>query len=121
MKKYLFIFVLFVPGVLYAGEWVTVDGGVLEIDLAEGKLENELWRYINKVSTRKFEPKDKYTYQYKALNSEEIYINALCNAFEIKDLHKEFVMVFDGGTCFFQINYNHKTGKFYKLQVNGEA
>ena len=73
------------------------------------------------MSNRKFEPKEKYTFQYKATSSEEIYINALCDTFERKDLHKELVMVFDGGSCFFQINYNLKTGKFYELQVNGEA
>ena len=122
MKKYLSIlFLSLLPSTLYAGEWIAVDGGVVEIKLKAEEVENKLWLYIKKASTRKFETRDKYTYQYKAINNKEIYINALCDTFGEKSLHKEFVMVDDGGSCFFQINYNFKTGKFSKLQVNGEA
>ena len=122
MKKYLYIlFVFLLPSTLHASEWIAVDGGVIEIKLNAEEVENKLWLYIKKESTRKFEPRDKYTYQYKAVNNQEIYINALCDTFGEKSLHKEFVMVDDGGSCFFQISYNIKTGQFSKLQVNGEA
>lgn len=122
MKKYLIVlFILFIPGIIHAGEWVAVDNGAVEIDLTDGRLENKLWLYINKVSTIKFEPKEKYTFQYKAINNEEIFINALCDTFDRKELHKEVIVVFDGGSCFFQIQYNQKTGNFSKLRVNGEA
>ncbi len=112
---------LLTHSLLYAGEWVAVDGGVIEIKLNEIEIEKDLWRYINQVSNKQFESKEIYTYQYKVVTSEEMHINALCDTWGQKDLHKEFVMVFDGGACYFQIKYNLKTGEFSNLEVNGEA
>ena len=122
MNKIISILILLlIPTGAFAAHWVAVDSGVVEIKLDSVRIENRLWSYIDDNSTTKFEPRNTYTYQYKAINHSEILINALCEVDSTKPLHTEFVIVFDGGSCYFQITYNFKTGEFSKLQVNGEA
>ena len=62
-----------------------------------------------------------YTYQYVITNNDDIFINAFCNTLNRENLNRELLVVEDGGSCYFQINYNLKTGIFSKLSVNGEA
>ena len=120
--KHLFIaLVLFISSDAFAGEWIAVDGGVVEIKIDSLSIENDLWAYIHNNSAIKFEPRNTYVYQYLAISNSEILINALCRVDAKKSLHSEFVIVFDGGSCYFQVNYNFKTGTFSKLYVNGEA
>ena len=122
MNKSVFILSLVLaPCLLHAGEWIAVDGGKAEIKIDKKKIEKNLWQYIHKESTIKYEPKDKYTYQYQVINNTELYINAFCYSIGVKDFSQQFVMVLDGGSCFFQVHYNYKTGEYSRLQVNGEA
>ena len=121
MKKHiLLVLILITPHVSLASEWVAIDGGITEVKLNSEKVESELWKYINKESKIKFKAKEKYTYQYQAINSEIMSINTLCETYG-KTLNTNFILVLDGGSCYFQINYNYKTGVFSELQVNGEA
>jgi hypothetical protein len=52
-----------------------------------------------------------------------LYINAFCG--QEKQLNQlwlsEFLRVFDGGSCFWQIKFDLITGKLFELWVNGEA
>ena len=112
---------MFLPSLAFAGEWIQVDGGVVEIDLRQKEFESKLWLYLNQFRKYQFQSKDKYTYQYQVQSKDVLYINAFCKDFPNKDLNKEFLQVFDGGACFFQIKYNLKNDKFYELIVNGEA
>ncbi|MCC6456843.1 MAG: hypothetical protein IT328_17945 [Caldilineaceae bacterium] len=64
-----------------------------------------------------------YRRQYLGMieNGEQvIYANFFCDA-NIGDWQQEFVLVNDGGDCFFQVKYNPATGEFYDFSVNGEA
>ncbi len=38
-----------------------------------------------------------------------------------EELTQRVVVIFDGGSCYFQATYNFKTKAFVKLVVNGEA
>lgn len=105
----------------YAGEWIRVKGGVSAVKIDCLAIEGKLWKYIKKASKIKFQPKENYLYQYKIINIDEIYINALCETYSNKDLENDFIVVFDGGSCFFQITYNLKEDSFSKLFVNGDA
>ncbi len=90
----------------------------------EQKVEYSLWEFLATKKTYKFLSKEKYTYQYQANiknGKEEVYINAFCKERKSLNLRKDFVFVLDGGSCYFQINYNPETGEFYNLRVNGEA
>lgn len=57
---------------------------------------------------------------FEADGIQYIYLNALCAADDL-DWQSEFIMVADGGDCFFQVIYQLDTGEFSNLMVNGEA
>lgn len=108
----------------HAGEWIVVDGGSIKIDLNEKKVEHSLWEFLATKKEYKFLPKENYTYQYQSNvknGKEEVYINAFCKERKQLNLHKDFVVVLDGGSCYFHIKYNPEIGEFYNLSVNGEA
>jgi uridine kinase len=106
----------------FAGKWVQVKDWAVPLKVNTVAIENLLWDYIKGNSKQSFEPRDSYTYQYKTINSHELFINALCDTeYGKADLTHEFVVVFDGGACYFQAIYNFKTKTFLKLVVNGEA
>lgn len=50
-----------------------------------------------------------------------VWINAFCRMMGNFDLHKEIIMVDDGGNCYFQIEYNLTTGKVLSFTQNGHA
>ncbi|MDH3763449.1 MAG: hypothetical protein OEU50_20935 [Gammaproteobacteria bacterium] len=111
------------PFSAFPGDWIAVDGGVVEIDLVENAVEDSLWQYLEKTSKATFELRSAYTYQYKAVDESRMKIFALCETFDFdsESLRKEFIVVMDGGSCFFDIEYNYKTGVFSRLHVNGGA
>jgi len=116
--------ILTMSSLSYAGEWIAVDGGSIEIDLNDKENEDDLWVFLSTIEDHKFYPRKEYLYQYQAnirYKLEELHINALCYTERRDDLHREFVVVDDGGTCYFQVKYKFKTGTFYDLSVNGEA
>ncbi len=122
MKKIVLVFTfLLISAPSCSGEWIAVDGGVLEIDLMEKEVEDGLWDYLANQKDFEFLARDKYTYQYQARTEKELYINAFCESFGHKDLHKEFLVVEDGGSCFFQAIMNLDTGEFNLINVNGVA
>jgi len=49
-----------------------------------------------------------------------VYGNFFCDAHG-KDWLAQPVTVKDGGDCYFQVEYEPKTGRFSNLSVNGEA
>ena len=64
----------------------------------------------------------KYKRQYfgYSLNGKKvIYVNAFCHAFAYWE--KTFLLVEDGGQCFFQATFDPESDKFISFNVNGEA
>ena len=64
-----------------------------------------------------------YMRQYLGIvenGQEVIYANFFCSDFDL-DWQEEFVLVMDGGDCYFQVKYNPTTGEFYDFSVNGES
>lgn len=64
-----------------------------------------------------------YMRQYLGIveeGKEIIYANFFCTINEM-DWSNEYVLVMDGGDCFFQVKYNPATGEFFDLAVNGEG
>ena len=60
-----------------------------------------------------------YIGYYDSNNEKIIYINFFCN----KEHHEnnDFVVMFDGGTCYFQARFNTASKKFFDLEINPEA
>jgi len=49
-----------------------------------------------------------------------IWVNFFCQAHQI-DWQQEFVFIADGGSCYFELNYNPQTGEFSDLSIHGES
>ena len=109
------------PVTSFAGDWIEVEGGVMELDIKQEEVEESLWSFLENKSDISFQVRESYSYQYQAKTKDELYINAFCNALGKRDLHKDFLIVMDGGSCFFQATLNLLNGEFTLLGVNGEA
>ncbi|MCG9722359.1 hypothetical protein [Shewanella sp. Isolate7] len=120
-KMFLCLTVVFFSSSTFSGQWFAVDGGVIEVKLNTSEVENSLWKYVSSKSNKKFASKELYVFQYKAITKDTLKIMGSCDVQKEADLNKAFYMVFDGGSCYFQIKYNLKTGMFSELSVNGEA
>jgi hypothetical protein len=85
----------------------------------ELQIENQLWEYVTKKYDGKFELRDLYNYQYLVLDNHSYKINAFCNSLGTRNLKEEYLLVDDGGSCYFEVNYDSLSNKFSKLYVNG--
>ncbi|MDX1990846.1 MAG: hypothetical protein SF029_00555 [bacterium] len=50
-----------------------------------------------------------------------IFANYFCNTSDEMNWQEQYVLVMDGGDCFFRLLYNPVTGEYSNLIVNGEA
>lgn len=87
----------------------------------EKVVEDDLWRYVIMEHSGEFESRSSYQYQYQLLGNDAVKIQAVCNEFENSKLHTEWLVVDDGGSCFFEMEYNFSTKVFSNLYVSGEA
>lgn len=116
------------------GEWLFAGGAELEywmpteeniLALEEGLpafLESNA-DYFYTPDAPVWERLDEYNRQYIGLvldGKQTIYANYFCHSTGV-DWKQDFVFVMDGGSCYFQFQYDPNTGEFHNLQVNGEA
>jgi hypothetical protein len=133
MKKYIIaIFLVSFAEACYSNEWIPV-GEQPELKNTN-ELEANLWSFLHSKTKLKFQVKESYRFQYKYINESIVLVNAIClgspdanselGAFPgptSEELKKGMYEVFDGGSCFFNLKYNIKSGAFTSLYVNGEA
>lgn len=65
-----------------------------------------------------------YTFQYQGQEEKGrryIFINVLCARSEDQRLDKQIIVIFDGGSCFFNLKYDPLRKAFFDLFINGEA
>ncbi len=79
-----------------------------------------------KVFGRSLKKWNTYRLQYQGQEEQGrkfVYINAFCSLHNPKgvNLSKDFVLVHDGGGCFFQLKYDLIANKFFDVFINGEA
>ncbi len=73
---------------------------------------------------KRFQPWQSYKFQFQGqqINSDRfVFISALCTIDDSRDLTDDFVVVLDGGSCFFEVKYDPKSQRFYDLNVHGDA
>ena len=131
MKIHVIALLFLFSALSHSGEWYEISGEVgPKIDSTV--VEKDLWIYLKGKAKHEFKPKNTYRFQYKHLSKSKIFINAFCShesengskmgAFPQPDpntLREEIYEVFDGGACYFSLQYDTKTGSFSKLSVNG--
>jgi len=113
-------FLLFSKSVI-SGDWYQVNNGLSKVSFNKVKVEVALWEFVLANSSRKFEPIKSYTFQFQLTGIDTVKINSMCRVDDLKELTKHFVLVDDGGSCYFELTYNIKTRRFSNLYVNGFA
>ncbi len=108
--------------------WVHVEGGSWVLSPGTvSDIQGNIAAYVGsqaKATGRQLQEWKSYTFQYQEAGmpgNKWIFINAFCMEWADLPLHKEFVLVKDGGTCFFQLKYDPQKKRFYDLYINGEA
>ena len=131
MKKYAIAsLIIFLSQQCYSNEWIAF--GEQPKLLETEQLEINLWRYLEKESKAKFEPKETYRFQYKYISKSSIYISALCRPVRqnksqpwfdgptSEELRGNFFQVKHGGSCFFNVVYDVRKATFNSLYVSLE-
>ena len=134
MKKHILIYILAViPLQCVCAEWIAIGTKSKGVVVNTIEIEKALWLFLASIDDIKFEPKETYRFQYKMINEESIFINALCGPVErsqdvgafpqptAEELSQAIYQVFDGGSCYFQLHYNVKNKAFSGLSINGRA
>jgi hypothetical protein len=108
-------------------KWIEVNGGAWRLDPSVlSEVQAALRSALPTADGGKMRKWDAYTYQYQGKNSvlgnRYVFVNAFCSTSrDDNQMRTEWVEVYDGGTCYFQVEYDLKTKQLRKLQVNGEA
>ncbi len=117
-----------ITGVKAGERWIKVVGGNWEPSpqiLSE--LKTKIEGYVKsqgEAQGREFKNWQDYTFQYQGEEEKGrkyIFVNALCNQSDRQGLDKKIVIIFDGGTCYFNVKYDPSKRLFFDLLINGEA
>ena len=108
--------------------WIKVAGGKWDPSpkiLADLKAQIESYvRSQAKAQGRELKNWQDYTFQYQGQEEKGgkfIFINDLCVQRDRQRLDKEIIVIFDGGTCYFNVKYDPGQKVFFDLFINGEA
>ena len=112
---------------LAAGSWIAVPGEAWKPaeQTFEG-IQSGLKQFVQKSAAdqnKKLNEWSKYSFQFQGQEKDGrkfIYINAYCID-PPEYVEKRFVLVLDGGPCFFNVKYDPESHIFFELQFHGEA
>lgn len=109
------------------GSWVLISGGAWSPAPEEiSEIQSRLELFVKQQAAdqhRKLPNWLNYTFQYQGQMDGEnkiVFVNAFCIA-PPEYVQQQFVMVFDGGTCFFEVKYDPNKKAFFQLTFNGDA
>jgi hypothetical protein len=116
-------------GVGAAEQWIKVAGGKWDpTPKMLSDLKMKIKAYVAsqaKADKRELQNWQTYTIQYQGQEekgNKYIFINAFCDQdMRKRDLSKEIIQVFDGGTCYFSLKYNPEKKTFFDLLINGDG
>jgi hypothetical protein len=106
-----------------AGPVESWDPTVADINGLEGNL-SQIRELQEKISGRHIDHPDQHFRQYLAIEvggRKLIYVNAGCSvdARALDVWRKRLYIVYDGGTCFWQVFYDPAKKQFFDLTING--
>jgi len=125
-KKYIaFILFLLIIQPVYAGNWFPFNKTYQPIDeviqSSVSEIESTLWIFLTSHYKGSFQSRDSYTYQYIVLDESKYHIYGHCDLLDAEIASKQFQLVDDGGSCYFDIKYDSSSNLFSELSVNGGA
>ncbi len=114
---------------LNSSKWIEVIGGSWKPDFTVlSELETALKPAVTTASKNRGRVPDwgTYTFQYQGRSpisgKRYIYVNAFCDGPQNHpDLQKIWVLVMDGGACFFSAKYEPESKRLFDIEVNGVA
>ena len=113
--------------VLAVGSWTAIPGGTWQpTNPTISEIRAHLKEYVQEKATeqqKSLPAWSRYSFQFQGQEKEGhrfVFINAYCIA-PPKYAKKTFVLVDDGGPCFFNIKYDPASRGFFELEFNGEA
>lgn len=109
--------------------WVLVSGGAWEpsakdMALAQTRVPEIVYEFANEYQRSLIDDLPGYTIQYQGIEDEGerlIYMNAACGVSEGSSSPSEFIIVLDGGPCYFRLKFNPENGEAVEMGFNGEA
>ncbi len=111
-----------------ANRWIEVDGGSWHPDSRTlSRLKQQIKSFViagAKAQGRKLPEWKTFTFQYQgqgAPGGKYVFVNVFCIDEPAWPLQKRFMQVTDGGTCFFNVNYNPATNQFFGLLMHRDA
>jgi len=105
--------------------WVKAKGGIWEPnDTTLIAMKSGIERYVKteaKIRNRQLLRWDKYVFQYIAYKEKDkkyLLVNGIC---DIKDRERleNFMIIDDGGSCYFSFKFNPENKQYYDLSING--
>jgi hypothetical protein len=109
------------------GSWLPLPGGSWQPttdQVADLRIRLEPHAKAEASSQREnLAPWESYTFQYQGQTQDGklvIFVNAFCSK-PSPTADKELELVFDGGACYFRVNWDPKSQKFTSFQFNGHA
>jgi hypothetical protein len=124
-KSIVFILSLLIIQPVYAGNWFAFNKAYQPIDeviqSSAPEIEHTLWIFLNSHYKGSFQSRGSYTYQYVVLDDNKYHIHGHCDLLDAEIASKQFQLVDDGGSCYFDIKYDSLSNLFSELWVNGGA
>lgn len=109
------------------GSWVAVPGGSWSPSSElMGEVRGQIESYVKQHAVEQhlqLADWSRYSFQYQGQlenGRQAVFINAFCDA-PPEYARQQFVVVLDGGPCFFQVKYDPEKKQFFQLTFNGEA
>ena len=109
--------------------WVLVSGGAWEpsaqdMAMAKAKVPEIVYAFADEYQRSLIADLPGYTIQYQGIEDHGeklIYMNAACGVSEASSSPGEFIMVMDGGPCYFRLKFNPESGEAVEIVFNGDA
>ncbi len=107
--------------------WIEVEGGAWQLDANRlSEVQSALKAALPTADGGRLREWDAYTFQYQGkraiFGGRYVFVNAFCGTErDYAQMRVRWVEVFDGGTCFFHVEYDLQTKQLRHLSVNGEA
>ena len=114
-------------------DWISnaAEGAWTPSDAEVAQLETDLLPFLRQAQNPWLRPDPpiwerapEYKRQYLGViegGERVIYANFFCRIDEGIEWAREFVLVMDGGDCYFQVTYHPQSGEFSDFSVNGEG